>query len=153
MQPSQADVVSQIEAAFPSDPIDFEGALAGGLDDGAYRQHVDGKRWRELDRAYVLSRSDALSFLAPAHIAAVLPLYLQSLVEDGTRTPAPDTLLLVLNRKSQERFQELVDALTVPQRAAVVAALELFASRETGQPADAARDASERWKRLLSTTP
>lgn len=153
MQPTPADVVSQIETAFPSEPIDFAGALAGGLDDGAYRQHVHGKAWRDLDRAYLLSRSDALSFLAPAHVAAVLPVYLCSLVEDGTRTPVPDTLLLVVDRKSDERFGDLVNALTVPQRKAVVAALDLFASVESGQPADAARAASKRWKQHLTVTP
>ena len=85
------------------------------------------------------------------HLIAVLPVYLRSMVEDGTRTPVPDTMVLVLNRKKQQRFEELVDALDPAQRATVVAVLELFAATESGQPADAAHDALERWKAHLST--
>ena len=141
MQPTQADVVVQIRAAFPSQQISFDGALTGGLDDGAYRVHVEGKTWEELDRRYVLSRSDVLSFLDTRHLVAVLPVYLRSLVEDGTRTSVPDTLLLVLNRKNQQ----LLIALNVEQRAAVVAVLDVFASAESGPLADAARATLEYW--------
>jgi hypothetical protein len=81
----------------------------------------------------------------------VLPVYLRSMVEDGTRTPVPDTMVLVLNRKSQRRFEELIDALDLAQRAAVVSVLELFAASESGQPADAALAALARWKARLST--
>jgi hypothetical protein len=151
MQPTQVDVLAQIRAAFPPEPLRFEGALTGGLDGGAYREHVEGKTWEELDRKYVLSRSDVLSFLDMRHLVAVFPVYLRSLVEDGTRTPVPDTMLLVLNRKKQARFDELASALDPAQRAAVVAVLELFAATESGQPADAAREALERWKTYLST--
>lgn len=151
MQPTPVDVLAQIRAAFPAKPLRFEGALTGGLDGGAYRDHVEGKTWEELDRKYVLSRSDVLSFLDMRHLVTVLPVYLRSLVEDGTRTPVPDTLLLVLNRKNQARFAELVDALDPAQRAAVVAVLEAFAAVESGQPADAARAALARWKAHLST--
>ncbi len=151
MPPTQADVLSQLRSAFPAEPIGFEGALTGGLDGGAYREHVEGKTWEELDRKYVLSRSDVLSFLDPHHLVAVLPVYLRSMVEDGTRTPVPDTMVLVLNRKKRERFQELINALDPAQRAAVIAVLELFVATESGQPADAARAALERWKADPST--
>lgn len=151
MPSTQAEVLAQLRAAFPTKPLRFEGALTGGLDGGAYREHVEGKTWEELDRAYVLTRSDVLSFLDTHHLIAVLPVYLRSMIEDGTRTPVPDTMVLVLNRKKQKRFDELVDALDPAQRAAVVAVLELFAGTESGQPADAARDALERWKAHLST--
>ncbi len=153
MQATQDDLLAQIRAAFPAQPIRFDRALAGGLDGGAYRRHVDGKSWEELDRAYVLARSDALSFLDPDHLAAVLPVYLRSLVEDGTRTPVPDTLLLVLNRKSEQAFEEVFGALSSAQRAVVVAVLDAFAAAESGQPSDAARETAERWKRRLSTNP
>jgi len=143
---STNNVLFQIRAAFPAAPIRFEGALSGGLDQAAFRTHVDNKTWRELDRSYLAKRSDALSFLRPNHLVEVLPVYLESLVEDGTRTPVPDTLLLVLNRKGEQPFMEIFAALTVAQRMAVVAALDAFASAETGPSADAAREASERWK-------
>ncbi len=152
MQSAQADVLAQLRAAFPPEPLRFEGALTGGLDGGAYRDQVEGKTWEELDRAYALTRSDVLSFLDTRHLVAVLPVYLRSLVEDGTQTPVPDTLVLVLNRKNEERFQELFTALDPAQRAAVVAALELFGANESGQPADAARAAAERWKAHVSSS-
>lgn len=141
------DVLARLRAVFPPARLDFERARTGGLDEGAYRRHVHGKTWRELDREYVLSRSDVLSFLEPRHLVAVLPVYLQSLVEDGTTTPVPDTLLLVLNRATEPRFDEIFHALDEAQRGAVIAALELFAASETGQPAEAARQARESWNR------
>jgi hypothetical protein len=150
MQSTQASILAQLRAAFPAEPIQFDGALTGGLDGGAYREHVEGKTWEGLERAYVLSRSDVLSFLDVHHLVAVLPVYLRSLLEDGTRTPVPDTMVLVLNRKNQKRFEELVGALTSAQRAAVVAVLGAFAETESGQPADAARAALDRWKAYLS---
>ncbi|MGN6107639.1 MAG: DUF6714 family protein [Kofleriaceae bacterium] len=140
------EVLARIRAAFPPTRIDFKGALTGGLDEGAYRKHVDGKTWQELDREYVATRSDVLSFLEPKHLVAVLPVYLQSLVEDGTKTPVPDTLLLVLNRSTELRFDKIVKALDEAQRTVVVDALELFAASETGQPAEAARQARESWR-------
>jgi hypothetical protein len=151
VHPTHVEVLAQIRAAFPAKPLRFEGARTGGLDGGAYRAHVEGKTWKDLDRKYVLSRSDVLSFLDTRHFVAVLPVYLRSLVEDGLRTPVPDTLLLVLNRKKQARFEELINALDPTQRAAVVAVLEVFAATERGQPAEAAREALERWKAHLST--
>jgi hypothetical protein len=150
MQPTKADVLAQIRAAFPPEPIRLEGAPAGDPDGDAYREYVEGKTWEQLDRAYVLPHASQLSFLDARHVAAVLPVYLRSLVEDGTRTAVPDTLLLVLNRKSQRRFEELAGALTAAQRAAVVAALEVFGAAESGQPAEAASEALERWKSYLA---
>jgi len=146
MPATPADVLAQLRAAFPAQPIRFEGPFGGGLEGGAYREYVEGKTWEELDRAYVLPRSDVLSFLDPPHLAAVLPVYLRSLVEDGTRMAVPDTLLLVLNRKSRRRFEELASLLTPGQRAAVVAVLDVFGAAESGQPAEAAREARERWE-------
>jgi hypothetical protein len=148
MQPTRIDVLAQLRAAFPPEPLRFEGALTGGLDGGAFRDHVEGKTWEELDRKYVLSRSDVLSFLDVRHLVAVLPVYLRSLVEDGARTPVPDTLLLVLDRKQQARFEELAGALDPAQRASIVAVLEGFAATERGQPAVAARAVVERWNAL-----
>lgn len=140
------EVIARLHAAFPEVPLDFRGALTGGLDEGAYRRHVDGKTWTELDREYVLKRSDVLSFLEPKHLVGVLPVYLLSLVEDGTRTPVPDTLLLVLDRGSEPRFDKIVRDLDAAQREVVLDVLEFFAAVESGQPADAARHASESWR-------
>lgn len=74
-------------------------------------------------------------------------MYLRSLVEDGTRTAVPDTLLLVLNKDSEPRFDKIFKALARAQRAAVAAVLDAFAAAERGQPAEAARAASEQWKK------
>ncbi len=146
MQQTKADVLAKLRAAFPAEPIRFEGALTGGLDAGVYRGHVDGKTWEELDRAHVLDRSDVLGFLEPRHLIAVLPVYLRSLVEEGTRTSVPDTLLLVLDKRSEPRFDQIFDALTPAQRATIATVLDTFAAAESGQPADAARAASVHWK-------
>lgn len=62
----------------------------------------------------------------------------------------PDTLLLVLNRKKR-RIEELASARTPAQRDTIVAALGVFEATESGQPADAAREAAERWRTRSST--
>ena len=149
MQTTKADVLTQIRAAFPTHPIQAAGAFdergTSYLDPVAYREHLEGKTWEQLDREYLERRTDALSFLGTNHLIAVLPAYLCIFVEQGTRTQVPDTLLLVLNRKKR-RFEELSSALTPAQREAIVAALGVFAATESGQPADTARTAAERWK-------
>lgn len=150
LPPSPDSVIETIRSAFPPRPIDFATATADGLDNGAYRLHVDGKTWESLDSAYLVKRNDALSFLDAAHVAAVLPVYLLSLVTDGTRSPVPDTLLLVLDRRSETRFAELFEALSNDQRAAVVAALDAFAAAEEGPSAEAACAASARWGEHMS---
>lgn len=140
------EVLARLREAFPAVPLDFQGALTGGLDEGAYRRHVDGKTWLELEREYVLSRSDVLSFLEPKHLVAVLPVYLRSLVEDGTKTPVPDTLLLVLERASEPRFDKISRTLNDAQKTVIVEVLELFAASTSGQPAEAARRAIASWR-------
>src|SRR4051812_4307688 len=107
MSMTETTAVEAIRRAFPPVAIDFEGATTGGLDTGSYRDHVNGKTWTSIDAALLVKRNDALSFLEPSHIAAVLPVYLTSLVVDGVSTSVPDTLLLVLNRKSQAKFAAL----------------------------------------------
>ncbi len=154
MQTQGADALAQIRAAFPAQPIAFAAARGDGLDGNSYRDHVDGKTWLELDREFILRRADALSFLEARHIAAVLPVYLCSLVQDGTQTAAPDSLLPALNVKSRRRFNELVEALTAAQRAAVIAALAAFMTAEPdgGQPTEVARAALDRWTSQASTS-
>lgn len=150
MSTSDRKTVDTIRDAFPPLVIDFAKATTGGLDGGAYRDHVDGKRWTSVDAAYLVNHNDALSFLDAHHIAAVLPVYLTSLVVDGVRTSVPDTLLLVLNRTSEARFAALFDVLSPPQRRAIVASLDAFAAQQEGTLAEAARGASIRWSEQIS---
>lgn len=114
--------------------------------DGEFRNAVDGKQWTELDQTLIGRRSDVLSFMEPKHFVAVLPAFLRSLVEDGTKTSAPDTLVLVLDRDSEPRFDKIAKHLNADQRAVVIEALELFATSTSGQPAEAARHAIESWR-------
>ena len=150
MSTTDVKTVETIRRAFPPVVIDFAKAAAGGLDNGAYRDHVDGKTWESVDASLLAKRNDALSFLDAHQVAAVLPVYLTSLVVDGTRTGVPDTLLLVLNRKGEAKFASLFDVLSEDQRAAVVASLDGFAARQKGSLADAARVTSARWKEHIS---
>jgi hypothetical protein len=140
----QATITSQIRVAFPAAPIVFEGATTGGMDDGEYKRHVDGRSWLELDRAYIARRSDALSFLDPHHVAAVLPAYLTLLVTEGTSTPVPDTLVLVLD-EHDSRVEALRALLSPGQRAAVADSLRYFATTVTGRMMDAASTAGTSW--------
>ena len=130
---------ARLREAFPAEPLDFAGALTGGTDDGEFRNAVVGKWWSEVDRAVIGRRSDVLSFLQPEYFVAILPAFLQSLVEDGTATGAPDTLLVVLDREQEPRFDKIARLMTSSQRALVADALESFAVGTTGQQASAGR--------------
>jgi hypothetical protein len=146
MTSARDQVVRRLRAAFPAAPLDFKGALTGGTDGGEFKNAVDGKPWTELDRSLIGRRGDVLSFLEPKHVAAVMPAFLEALVEQGTTTALPDTLLLVLDAESEPRLAKIAKQLTDDQRAVVAEALEAFAASESGQPADAARHAINSWR-------
>lgn len=146
MQSKNNEVLEQLRAAFPATEIHSEGAFASWgmtyLDGEAYQRQLSGKRWPEFDRAYLALRSDALGFLGTAHLVAVLPAYLTEMVEADPFSTVPDMLAIVLTMPGsstdsglgKKRFNELVAALSAPQRAAVAAVLQRFAEEhaETG---------------------
>jgi hypothetical protein len=146
--PSETDeFVARLRAAFPAEALDFKDALTGGTDGGEFRDAVAGKKWTELDQALIGRRSDVLSFLQPEYFVAVLPAFLRLLVEEGTSTGAPDTLMVVLDRGQEPRFDKISGRMTDPQRAVVAEALERFAAGTTGRQASAARQAIHSWRR------
>jgi hypothetical protein len=165
MQLENAKTVEQIRAAFPTLPIDAEGAFAqcgaSYPDARQYMERLQGKTWDQLDRAYIVRRSDALGFLGTRHLVAVLPAYLCALVEDGVWSLAAGMLTLILAKPISgtdsglgvTRFDALTEALTGGQRAAVAAALRAFAeSDEDGSLGQAARAALDgHWSRLART--
>ncbi len=131
-----AQVRALIHAAFPPRPLDFTHALTGSLDGGEYVAHVHGKTWLELDRAFMRRRPDPLSFLDPARIAAVLPVYLEILVDDrNAETLVPYTLIPLLTRaRSKRRFDAILALLDQDQRRAVKAVLEYVATLSASGP-------------------
>jgi hypothetical protein len=135
----------RLRAAFPAEPLDFNDALTGGTDGDKFRRAVDGRPWTELDPTLIGSRSDVLSFLEPTHFVAVLPAFLRSLVEEGTATGVPDTLMTVLDRGQEPRFDKIAARMTGEQRGLVGEALEIFAARATGGQADTARHVMNSW--------
>src|SRR5260221_13985411 len=99
MQLENAKTVEQVRAAFPTRPIQAEGAFtqwgASYPDARAYMEQLEGKTWAQLDRGYIVRRSDALGFLGTRHLVAVLPVYLCALIEDGVWSPAAGMLRLI----------------------------------------------------------
>src|SRR5207237_3837918 len=136
MQTEHDQVLAELRAAFPATEIDSKDAFAAWgmtyLDGKEYMQQLSGKRWDELDRAYLELRSDALGFLGTAHLVAVLPAYLRELLEGGPLSQVPGMLILILTKPGPEtgsglgkkRFDALSGALSEPQRAAVAAVLD-----------------------------
>jgi hypothetical protein len=163
MQPSETTLLEQLRTAFPAKPIQSAGAFhdwgATYPDGEQYAKQIEGKSWLEVDRAYLLTRSDALGFLGTRHLIAVLPVYLRSLVEEGVWSHAADSLVLLLTKPSADqktgitlpRFEMLVDALTPAQRTAIAEVLRAFAATdEHGSPGKRAQVALERyWKTYL----
>lgn len=157
MQPEHAlpllghtQLLEQVSLAFPPDPI----RAAGAFDDWGttypdaepYERQLDGKTWLELDRAYMEVREDALGFLGTRHLAAVLPVYLCSLIERGVWSPAAEMLMLLLTKPGPEkktgvklpRFEALVDTLTPAQREVIAVVLHAFAATNPGGSFEAA---------------
>jgi hypothetical protein len=163
MQPDQTKLLDQLRAAFPATPIQSRGAFldwgATYLDAEPYMNQIDGKTWEELDRTYLVMRSDALGFLGTRHLVAVLPVYLRSLLEEGVWSPAADTLMLLLTKPGPEkkagiklpRFEALAGALAPAQGAAIAAVLRAFAATDPGGSlGEAAHAALERhWQTYL----
>lgn len=90
-------------------------------------KQIAGQSWDQLDREYIVRRSEALGFLATRHLIAVLPVYLGALVEDGVWSLAAGMLILILARPARGKhtglgrtgFGALVETLTDEQRAAM----------------------------------
>ncbi|HEX3483375.1 MAG TPA: hypothetical protein VHT91_50535 [Kofleriaceae bacterium] len=171
MQPDpltdHVQLIEQLRAAFPPEPIHAADAFSDWgvsyLDVEPYSKHIEGKTWEDLDRAYMITRSDALSFLGTKHLIAVFPVYLRSLVEDSVGSPSAETMIPLLTKPGPEkrtgiklpRFQALVDALTPEQRTVIAKVLRAFAAKdeyegEYGSPGQAAITALERhWNTYL----
>jgi hypothetical protein len=163
MQPEHDTVLEQLRAAFPAEPINSAGAFddfgATYPDAGPYAQQLEGKTWAQLDRSYIVTRSDALGFLGTRHLVAVLPVHLLALLEDGVWSTAADTLILLLTKPDPgkktgiklPRFEALVSALTAAQRASIAAVLRAFAATDKrGSLGERARTALEHhWNTYL----
>jgi hypothetical protein len=144
MQLEHGKILDQIRAAFPTRPIESEGAFSewgtSYPDARPYAEQLEGKSWDQLDRAYIVRRSDALGFLGTRHLAAVLPVYLCALVEDGVWSPSAGLLTLILAKPlpgsdtglGNARFDALIEVLTDTQRTAVACALRAFAETDEG---------------------
>ena len=163
IKPSQIALLEQLHAAFPAKPIESAEAFrdwgATYPDGEQYAKQIEGKTWREVDRAQLLTRSDALGFLGTQQLVAVLPVYLRSLIEEGVWSRAADSLVLLLTRPSANqktgiklpRFEKFVDALTPIQRKVIAEVLRAFAAAdEHGSPGKRAQIALERhWQTYL----
>jgi len=162
--PDHVQLVEQLGAAFPPEPISADGAFSDWgttyLDVEPYEDHLDGESWEQLDHAYLIKRYDALGFLGTRHLVAVLPVYLRSIIEQGAWSIASGTVIIILTKPGPEqktgiklpRFQAFVDALTPAQRTVIAEVLRAFAAAdEGGSPGMAASTALERyWKAYLA---
>jgi hypothetical protein len=160
------EALAYVRGAFPTTTIDARGAFeAWGTtypDADAYAQHLDGKQWDRLDRAYLMRRSDALGFLSTRHLVAVLPVYLQSMIEEGVWSGAAGMLTTILMNPDagadtglgHDRFAALDGALSDAQRQAIAAALQTLATDDAeGSLGIAARAALDsHWRRHLRTS-
>ncbi|HEU0034411.1 MAG TPA: DUF6714 family protein [Kofleriaceae bacterium] len=145
MKPEHGRIDDQLRAAFPRVPIDMTRAFvpygATYFEVEPFTAAVAGKPWDELDRSYLATRWDALGFLNPAALAAVLPAYLVEML-DHPYSNLPGMVASVLTRPSKARkglgmarFTALVEALDESQRIAVASALQQFALEHADESA------------------
>lgn len=139
MAVDQESLLKMIDAAFPRVPIRsaeaFKDEWTSYPDGSSYMAELEGKTWDQLDRAFIVRRADALGFLDTPGLVAVLPVHLQSVVEDRAMSPAADMLMQLLTRPQRgikpglgaPRFKALVEALTDAQQRAIASVMEDFA--------------------------
>ena len=153
------DFLEELRSAFPPERIHGADAFTkwGGTypDAPDFAKAIDGKTWEELDREYIVRRHDAVGFLSNEHFVHVLPIYLQSIADEGVMSPALDTMLVKLARpnraQTRERFDALLAALTPAQRTVIAAVLARLAQEDAdGSPGRAAQQAlDETWRGYL----
>lgn len=108
--------LDQLHLSFPAERIHGNAAFAPWgrtyLDAREVARAIDGKTWKQVDHPYLALRHDALGFLSTRELVQLLPVYLRSVVEEGLRSPALDSLLVELTRPKREpalgRFDALV---------------------------------------------
>lgn len=150
------ELLEQLHVAFPAECIDGNTAFAQWgrtyLDASEVARAIDGKTWQQVDHPFLVLRHDALGFLSTRELVQLLPVYLRSVVEEGLRSPALDSLLVELTRPKREpalgRFDALVATLTASQREVIAAVLEWISEMDPhGSPGNAARAAlGATWK-------
>jgi hypothetical protein len=138
----QEAIVEELQAAFPRVPIRADGAFdqwgTTYPDAEPYMKQLDGRSWDQLDREYIVRRSDALGCLGTQHLVSVLPVYLRAMADDGIWSPATGMLTLVLTKPAagkdsglgDARFAALVDSLTDPQGTTIARVLARFAESD-----------------------
>lgn len=139
------ELLAELRAAFPPEPIAawdaFDQRGRTYCDGPAYRAHIDGKTWEQLDATYVARRSDALSFMSDGTMRAVLPMYLYLFITLPPTSAVYDTLMPMLTQPDpfdphlvefawrDMWFRLLVAWLTEAQERLIVKILHLFVER------------------------
>ena len=128
-----------LRSLFPATPLDPTDAFAQWgvtyLDVESYVAGSRGQLWHALPGSFLEYHDDALSFLGPVAFAAILPAYLDALLDDELILGSiPFAILPALSRPKsgsdaalwRQRFDARMDHLDADQRRLVVRVLTAF---------------------------
>lgn len=149
-----SELAAALVAAFPARPLTRARLVepsAGWEDyrDGDFLAEVEGKTWRELDHGFLDRHHSALRYAGAEGFGALLPAYLQRLLEARAFNEVPFVVAGELKRYGDPAMTAIFDARVAPldgaQRAVVRRVLEVLMTRE---PMEAAMMAAfESWWR------
>lgn len=152
--PELADVLSALTDAFPPHPLDpsqAKRAWAGGyLDVVTFRAGLEGRRWDELDRAFLEFHGETMHFLRPPAFAELLPAYLVAVLQHEERLDMLPTFVLsaltppVDGSELQPHYAANVASLTPAQRQVVARALDWLRTHAVSEDVRVA--AAQAWR-------
>lgn len=135
----ETDVRAALIAAFPPRPITREmieeptSRWWNSEDGDAMKPRLEGRRWTELDKAFIESFPAVMRYAGTETYAAVLPAYLAYLLDFEGYNEVPFVVAGQLSRKDDAVDQRIFDARIAPlsaeQRALVTQVIQLLTTR------------------------
>lgn len=148
--PELADLISAITVAFPPHPLDpaqAKRAWAGGyLDVSNFRAGLEGRRWDELEAAFMEFHGETIHFLKPPAFAELVPAFLVTVLRHEEQLDMLPTFVLSAltpptdGSELQPNYAVNVASLTPGQQQVVARALDWLRQQAASEDVRAAAE-------------
>lgn len=151
------DLLKAVAEAFPPHPLDpsrMKRSWAGGyLDGAAFRADLDGRRWDDLNRAFMEFHGETIHFLKPPAFAELLPAYLVTVLRHEERLDMLPTFVISAltppdDSELRPSYVANLASLTLAQLQVVVHVLDWLRKPAVSQ--DVRDSASMAWRGLVA---